>query len=277
MEDARGRGSQGSSDPAVTDREYPGFFRIESALPILLTILGLLIWEWQSRAGNLSTLFFPAPSTIFNALRELFTSGEGIDHLEATLTRLVLGLLLGGLPGLLVGLAMGWSRKLRVIFDPFIASLHPLPKIALLPLVMIIFGIGETSKVVAVAIVVFFPMVINSMAGVLQISQIHFDVARSYGADRFKIFSRIILPGSLPLILAGFRIALNSGLLITIAVELVTAREGLGALIWLSWEILRTEDLYAGLVIIGILGLLFNLILQTLSKRLLPWQRPVGG
>lgn len=275
MEDARGRSSQGSPDPTVTARE--SLIRVESVLPVVLIVIGLAIWEWQSRAGNISTLFFPAPSTIFEALRALFVSGEWADHIGATMTRLLLGLLLGGVPGLFFGLAMGWSRKLRVVFDPIVAALHPLPKVALLPLVMIIFGIGEASKVVAVAIVVFFPMVINSMAGVLQISQIHFEVAQSYGADRFKIFTRIVLPGSLPLILAGLRIALNSALLITIAVELVTAREGLGALIWLSWEILRTEDLYAGLVIIGILGLLFNLILQMLSKRLLPWKSQMEG
>jgi NitT/TauT family transport system permease protein len=166
---------------------------------------------------------------------------------------------------------MGASRRLRVIFDPFVAGLHPIPKLALLPLFMIMFGIGETSRVAAVAVASFFPMLINAMAGVRQISPIHFEVARNYGAGRLQILSRVMLPGSLPLVLAGTRLAANIALLITIAVEIAASDTGLGALVWLSWQVLRVEQLYATLFVIAILGVGLSAGLQWLARRLVPW------
>jgi NitT/TauT family transport system permease protein len=235
--------------------------------------VALAVWEWAVRGGLLAPLFFPAPSTIIRTFVRLTESGELIMHVSATLSRVFLGLLLGGAPGLIVGLLMGWSRWLRVVLDPFIAAAHPVPKIAILPLLMIIFGIGETSKLVVVGIATFFPMAINAMAGVRQISPIHFEVAKNYGASPIKIFSRVVVPGSLPMILAGARLAMNMALLITIAVELVSAQEGLGAKIWLSWETFQTEHLYASLAVIVALGISFNLIIKLLTARLIAWQR----
>jgi len=234
--------------------------------------VALAIWEWQVRIGGLSALFFPAPSTIARTLARLVTSGELETHLSATLSRLFLGFALGGLPGLILGLAMGWSRRLRAIIDPLIAAAHPVPKIAVLPLIMIIFGIGESSKIVVVAVAVFFPMLINTMAGVRQISPIYFEVAKNYGASLFKVLTRVVVPGSLPLVLTGTRLALNTALVLTIAVEVVAAQEGLGEMIWFAWQTLRTEELYATLIVIAALGISFNLILQRLTARLVPWQ-----
>jgi NitT/TauT family transport system permease protein len=230
-------------------------------------------WELAANSGWLSTLFFPAPTAIGKTLLEIITNGELITHLLASLSRLSLGLVLGGVPGLLLGLGMGWSGKLKRAVDPLIAAVHPIPKISILPLIMIIFGIGEASKVVVIAIAAFFPILINSMAGVRQINPIHFDVAKNYGAARRQLLTRVVLPGGLPFMMSGVRLAFNSALLLTIAAELVTAREGLGALIWFAWETLRTQELYAGLIMIGGLGLGFNLLLQWLSLRIVPWQQ----
>ena len=241
-------------------------------LPAVVVVVVLTVWEWQVRSGRLSALFFPAPSVITLTLFRLLTNGELAIHVGATLSRLFLGFALGGVVGLVLGLVMGWSRSLRAIVDPFVAAAHPVPKIALLPLIMIIFGIGESSKVVVVAVATFFPMLINAMAGVRQISPIHFEVAENYGASLFKVFTRIVIPGSLPLVLAGTRLALNVALLLTIAVELIAAQKGLGAMIWFAWETLRTEELYAALAVTAVLGIGFNLILQRLAMHLVPWQ-----
>jgi NitT/TauT family transport system permease protein len=240
-------------------------------------VAGVLIaWEWSVRSGRLSALFFPAPSTIVLTIVRLLASGELAMHMSATLSRVALGFVLGGAPGLALGLAMGWSRSLRAALDPLVAAVHPLPKIAVLPLIMIIFGIGESSKIVVIAVGTFFPMLINSMAGVRQISPIHFEVAENYGASPFKVLTRVIIPGSLPLVLAGARLALNIALLLAIAVELVSAREGLGEMIWFAWQTLRTEELYASLAVIGGIGIAFNLLLQFLSRRLVPWHPERG-
>jgi NitT/TauT family transport system permease protein len=249
--------------------EWP---RPERWAPLLIAVVAFAAWEWQARIGGISSLFFPAPSVIARTLVRLFADGEMITNAQATLSRLFLGLAVGGMPGLMLGLSMGWSRRVRAVVDPFIAAVHPVPKIAILPLVMIIFGIGETSKIIMVAIAAFFPMVINAMAGVRQINPLHFEVAENYGAGALKTFTRVVVPGSLPSVLAGARLGLNLALLITIAVELAAAKEGLGAMIWLAWETLRTEQLYAGLTVIAVLGITFNLTLQFLAKRLVPWQ-----
>ncbi len=111
------------------------------------------------------------------------------------------------------------------------------------------------------------------MAGVRQIQPLYFDVAANYGADAYKVFTRIVIPGGLPLILTGIRLALNTSLVLTIAVELVSARQGLGALIWLAWETLRTEELYASLTVTAALGISGNLLIKYLTNRLIPWQK----
>lgn len=258
-------------DTLVRDIQRHARWHVKSWLPALIVATALIAWEWSVRSGRLSPLFFPAPSVVVMTIARLLRSGELVTHTRATLLRVVCGLVLGGVPGLLVGLAMGWWRWLREALDPLVAAVHPLPKIAVLPLIMIIFGIGESSKIVAVAVGTFFPLLINSMAGVRQISPIHFEVAENYGASPSKVMTRIVIPGSLPLVLVGARLALSIALLFTIAVELVSAREELAKIIWLAWQTLRTEELYASLAVIGALGVGFNLLLQSLARRLVPW------
>jgi NitT/TauT family transport system permease protein len=254
------------------DTWLSNYRRLEWWLPAAIVVVALAVWEWRVHTGGLSALFFPAPSTIALTLVGMLGSGELVTHLGATLSRLLVGFVVGSLPGLTLGLAMGWSRRLRVLIDPFIAAAHPVPKIAVLPLIMIIFGIGEASKIVTVAVAVFFPILINTMAGVRQIAPLYFEVAQNYGANLLKVFTRVVVPGSLPLVLTGARLALNVALLVTIAVELVAAQEGLGEMIWFAWETLRTEELYASLIVIAVLGIGLNYFLQRLTVHLVPWQ-----
>ncbi len=216
--------------------------------------------------------YFPAPSMVVRTLVEQTANGDLTADFVATLKRFLPGLALGAVPGLVLGLVMGWSRRLRSIVDPFIALVHPIPKIAILPLIMVFFGIGETSKIVMVALTAFFPVLINSMAGVRQIPEIHFEVAENYGAGVFKLFTRVVLPGSLPLVFHGLRLAVNMGLLLTIASEIAAANNGLGARIWLAWEVLRVPDVYATLIIISALGLSLTSLVHFLSRRFAPWQ-----
>lgn len=239
--------------------------------------LGLLAaWEILARLGWIPVLFFPAPSAILKTTVEMALSGRLWPHLGISLYRLLAGVLLGAVPGLLLGLLMGWLRPLRLVLDPWIAALHPLPKLAMFPIVLIIFGIGESSKIVLLALAAFFPMLINTLAGVRQIDQVYWEVAASYGAanraaPRLAMLHRILLPGSLPVALAGLRLALNSALVVGIAVEMLSARQGLGAAIWLAWQTLRTNELYAILLVTMLLGLGFNRLVQLCLSWLAPW------
>ena len=272
LADAGGRSAQGTGSPDALRRPSRRFHGREWVLAPIIIATVLIVWEALWRTGTVSSLFFPGPSHIARTLGHLVREGELARSLAATVRRVALGFALGAGPALVLGLAMGRSRALRSVVDPLIASVHPVPKIAILPLIMLLFGMGEVSKVVLVALGAFFPVLINTVAGVKQISPIHFDVAENYGAGRFKIFSRVLLPGNLPMILAGMRLAVNIALLLTIAAEMRFAEQGLGLIVWSAWETLRTEELYAGLAVIAVFGVGLNLTLQSLTRRLVPWQ-----
>lgn len=228
-------------------------------------------WELLARLGWIPTLFFPAPSAVLRALASSVARGEISADLAATLGRAVPGLAIGAFLGLAIGLAMGCSERLHRALDPIVAALHPIPKIAVLPLFMIFLGIGESSKIAVVAVTVFFPMLINTIVGVQEISPLYYDVARNYGATPRKLLTRVILPGSLPMTLSGFRLAANVALIVTIAVEMIAAEQGLGSLVWMSWETMRIELLYAALVILALLGISLNAGLRLLHRRWCPW------
>jgi NitT/TauT family transport system permease protein len=240
-----------------------------SSLIVLLAFTAL--WEMLARLGVISKLFFPPPLVIVQTLFKMILSGRLLEHLTVSLGRIGLGIFIGIIFGVPLGIMMGWLPKLRAIFDPLIASLHPIPKIAIFPIILIIFGIGETANIVVIAVSAFFPAVVNSMTGVMHIDPVYFEVAKNYGANRLKTFARILLPGSLPMVLSGIRLAANTGLLIAIAVELVSAKRGLGVLIWFSWQTLRVEELYATLIVVALLGTIFNVGIKYLSMYLAPW------
>jgi NitT/TauT family transport system permease protein len=244
----------------------------EAAVSLASPAAFLLLWEVASRAGWLSRLFFPAPSSILATLARMIGSGELWLHLSVSLRRVAVGFGLGVVPALVLGLAMGWSARVRVVFEPLIAALMPIPKLIVLPIIMVIFGVGEPSKIVLVAVGAFFPVVINSAAGVTGVRRVYFEVARNYGATRWQKFWRVVLPGSLPMVFAGLRLAFGMALLMVVASEFVAARQGIGALIWLSWETLRTDRLYAGIVSWSIVGLLSSAGLGALQRTIIRWR-----
>jgi ABC-type nitrate/sulfonate/bicarbonate transport system permease component len=249
----------------------------ERWMSALVILAALALWEIAARAGWISRLFFPPPSTILLTLGRMVVTGKLWPALALTLHRLALGVAIGAGSGLLLGWLMGANRAVRVALDPIVAALHPLPKLALFPIFLVLLGIGEASKIALVTMAAFFPMLINTLAGVQQIDRTYWETAANYGARRGALVRRVILPGSLPLVMVGLRLAVNSALVVTIAVEMLSARTGLGATIWLAWQTLRTEELYAVLVVIGLLGIAANSLLVAVTRRLLPWSTEVGA
>ena len=233
----------------------------------------LLLWEVAARTGLIDTRFFPAPSQVFDTFLELVRSGELWANTWASLQRLFWGALLGGIPALLLGLAMGLSRPLRAVIDPLVAATYPIPKSAVLPLILLIFGLGEASKIVIVATGVFYPVLINTSTGVLGIDRIHLDVGRNFGAGRWQVFRRIAFPGALPFIVSGVRLGIGMGLILISIAEMVGAKSGLGYMIWNAWEILSVETMYVGLIVIALLGFALSVLLTELERVLVPWKR----
>ena len=172
----------------------------------------------------------------------MLSNGKLVEASLATLFRIGLGSLFGIIPGVLLGILMGWSRRIRELVDPLIAAVHPIPKIAIFPLILIIFGIGEISNVVVIAISAFFPALVSSMTGVRHLDPIYFDVAHNYGANRSKIFSTNPGPGKSANDFKRRAVGINTGLVVAIAVELLSANSGLGVMIWFSWQTLRLKN-----------------------------------
>jgi NitT/TauT family transport system permease protein len=245
----------------------------ERLLGIASPIVLLVVWEVAARLHFIDTRFFPAPSSVIAVLIEMLRSGELISNTLVSLRRLALGTLIGGVPALVLGIAMGLNRWVRAVFDPLIAATYPIPKSAILPLALLIFGLGEASKIFMVAVGVFFPVVINSTTGVLGISSIYLDVGRNYKANRWKTFWTIALPGALPVIMSGFKLGIGIGLILIAIAEMIGAKSGLGYMIWTAWETFSVEQMYVGLFMIAIIGFVLTVALNELERLIIPWKR----
>jgi len=247
--------------------------KTEAAVQILSPIVLLVLWEVAARLGLVDQRFFPAPTAIVRAFWEAVTTGVLLHHLKITLWRVLLGTVLGGGPAVLLGLAMGLWRWLRLTLDPIVAATYPLPKSALFPLLLLIFGLGEGSKVAMVAIGVFYLAVTNAMEGVLAISPVYFDVAATFGAKRWDVIRTVALPGALPLVLAGLRLGVGTGLILGVLAEMLGARDGLGYLLWSAWQTFSVSSLYATLFVTAVLGFVSVQIVDLLRRLLVPWQQ----
>jgi ABC-type nitrate/sulfonate/bicarbonate transport system permease component len=251
---------------------------VPSALPIVWSVRYLVvwlvlvgIWEFLVRVGVWRGLLLPAPSVIAGALVQLITDGTLEVHLLFTAIRIAVGLLVGGTIGAGLGLAMGISRRLRRFTDPIVAALHPIPRLAFFPLLIAMLGVGEMSKLAAVAIGAFFPMLLNTIAGVRGMNPVHVELARNFGATRRQLFGRVLLPGSLPLMLTGLRLSTNVAFHGTIGVEMVGSQTGLGSMLWLSWQTFRIDQLYAILIVIAAVGIGLATFIRWVTSRTAPW------
>jgi NitT/TauT family transport system permease protein len=242
-------------------------------LVYLVSPIGLLAaWQLALMAGFGDRRFIPAPSDIAVRFVQMIGSGELALHTAVTLWRIAAGYVIGAVPAVAVGLLMAMFRPVRMFFDPLIAALFPIPKVALMPLLLLAFGFGDASKIALVAIAVFFPVIVNTYVGAANIDKIYWDVARNYGASQTVMFTRIVFFGALPMIFAGLRIALAVSFIVLVAAEFVATKAGIGYLIWNSWELLQVDVMFVGIVTIGILGLISSALFQEIERKVIPWK-----
>lgn len=240
---------------------------------VLIVLVALGAWELAARTEAINPLFFPAPTKSLRTFFDMVGDGMIWGDLAVSGNRLGRGFLLGAGAGAVVGVILGWSKRAYAIVNPLIALVHPLPKISLFPLFLLIFGLGETPKIAVIAVSSFFPMVINTVLGVREINPEMMEVARSYRASRLTVLRRVVVPGSLPAVLAGARLSLNTAVVITVAIELVTSGDGIGARVWNAWQNLRTDQLFATLLVITLFGVLSNALLHLIENTLTPWRK----
>jgi NitT/TauT family transport system permease protein len=275
------------------------------ALAVAFPLLLVLGWELVVGARILSPDWFPPPTRIVAALWNLATTFDEFSqssllgrpwllpqrlaaegpagaaalfaesHLWATLMRVFLGFLIGSAPGILLGVVMGMSGTVRTMIDATLSAFYVLPKIAIFPIMMLIFPdpFGEGPKVAVVAISAFFLVTINTMVGVRDIDPVYLEAGQNYGAGRWQMLRHVILPGAMPVIFAGLRLALGTALIVIIAIEFVRAKTGVGFLTFYYWEILAPEKMYAGLLVVMLLGVLLTAGLQWAERWVMPWRR----
>jgi NitT/TauT family transport system permease protein len=235
-----------------------------------LALIGL--WELVVRIHLLDARFFPAPSSIVGDFIDFLTSGELFSNTVTTLERVLIGFAIGAIPGVAIGLLVGVNRMVRAVLDPIVALLYPIPKIAILPLILLIFGIGESSKYAIVAIGVFFIMLINTAAGVRQIEPIYLDVARSFQITRRTFYLRVLLPGAMTNVFAGIKLSIGIAIVLAVAAEFTAAKSGLGFQIWNAWQTLQVERMYVALVMVSVLGYALTLAGNALENLFVPWR-----
>ena len=258
------------------------WFGIGENSKILLIYLAILLTVWWVVAALqlISPLFLPPPQQVLAKLLTIagpqgFMDATLWQHLAASLTRIVLALLAAVVIGIPVGIAMGLSPTVRGILDPIIELYRPVPPLAYLPLMVIWFGIGETSKILLIYLAIFAPVAMSALAGVKSAQQVRIRAAQSLGASRAQVLWFVILPGALPEILTGLRIGLGVGWSTLVAAELIAATRGLGFMVQSAGEFLATDVVLAGIAVIAIIAFLLELGLRALQRRLTPWHGEV--
>jgi len=250
-----------------------GFSPTKSRTAALLA-LALVIGLWQL-AGSLSlvnAIFLPTPLAIARATIQLALSGALWQHLAYSVLRIGTGWLLGTVAGIITGFAIGLSTRARSVGITFISALFPIPKIALLPLLILWLGIGEEPKIATIALGVFFSTAISVYSGVDAVPRNLIRMAQSFNVPFFAIVRRVIWPGALPSILAGFRITASVALLLVVSAEMIGAEYGIGAFVLQAGNLMQTDQLLAGVVILSLFGLLVGWLINRLEARLLHWR-----
>jgi NitT/TauT family transport system permease protein len=247
--------------------------RLEHRSVRVVALVGLVVlWEVVTRVGVVSPLFLPSPLGVLAEGWDMARSGQLLVHLGRSLERLAWGFAVGALAGIGVGVAVGFFSLADAVVQPVIAATFPIPKIALLPLLILWLGIGEASKVAVVALGVFFPMAINTYAGVRQADPVLIRAAVSFGAGRWSVIRKVILPSALPMVFAGLRLGAGIALLLLVAAEQIAADAGIGFLILQSGNLMETTRLMVGIVVLSLLGVLSTWGLAGLERLVIRWR-----
>jgi NitT/TauT family transport system permease protein len=234
-------------------------------------VAAVVLWETLSRIQVLDPRFIPPPTDVLIHMWSLTLDGVLLEHFGITMFRLATGFAIGAALGIVAGFAIGLSRYARAFVYPLIAATYPIPKLALVPLILVLLGLGEESKVAIVAISAFYMLPFNIMTAVLNIEPIYIDVARNNGVGPWLFWRTIGLPSALPMIVAGLRMAWAISLIVVVGTELLVAKQGLGYMIWSASQVLDTKLMFAAFVSIAALGFVSHLVFDAISRRTLPW------
>ena len=260
------------SEPAA--RLHQSFYQRHESLILgggsILLILGL--WEAAWKARLISPLFFSGPSAIARQMAYAWTKGHLKSDLVYSGTNFILGFAAAVVAGVTLGILIGWYRKLRMLLDPTLTALYATPRVAMIPLILIWFGIGMWSKVFIVFISAFFPILVNTVGGMRAIDRDLLRAARAFCASDWQIFKTIAIPGSVPFILTGIRQGVALGLIGVVVGEMFGGSEGIGFMVAYGGQTFATDTLFVGVVIIAVAGIVLTWIAERLERRFSQWR-----
>jgi len=236
-------------------------------------VIFLALWEALPRLGIVSDAYLSPPSAVIASIAQLVDTGQLWKHMAASLQRSLWGLVLASFSGVVLGLLIGSSRRLAAIVDPVLQLFRQTSAFALFPVFILFLGIGELSKVAIIFWASFWPVLLSTVSGVKQVDRLLVNSALSMGASPRFVFFKVVLPASLPSIFTGVRLAGAYSITALVAAEMIGAHSGLGFLTLNSQETFQIPSMYAGILLLAVLGLLLNYLLALLERRLLRWRK----
>ncbi len=248
----------------------------ELALGILVPVLLLLLWQLAAVLGWIDARLYPAPTTIARSAWEMFTSDDATlpSDVVDTLRRVLVGVLAGGAAGVVAGIVLGSSRVVRAALEPLLSALYVVPKLALLPVFMTLFGLGEPPLLVIVSWTVFFYVWIYTMEAIVAIPEGYHEAARSLNAGRVRTLFHVTVPAVLPQLFVALRVGVNVSVIMIVAAEFLVGTSGLGYLIFDSRRLFANEQMFVGIVVVSLMGVTLAGIVTWAGRRLTPWARP---
>jgi ABC-type nitrate/sulfonate/bicarbonate transport system permease component len=252
-----------------SSHRYINFFLGSSGL-----ILFIISWEIAARLV-FDPLFLPPPSSVLVEAYQMFASGEIYPHIFVSLKNFGIGLLLSALIGISLGFVLGWYRFVRKMFDPLLSALYATPKIAIFPLIVLIFGIQDESKIVITFLACVFPILLNTMSGVMSTDIALVEMARSMGAQDVQIFRNIVIHSALRQIVTGIRLAIGRGLVFIIVAEMFASTSGLGHLTFSYGATFQTAKMFVPIVVISLIGIVTTFSLELIERHIEPWRKMV--
>jgi ABC-type nitrate/sulfonate/bicarbonate transport system permease component len=243
--------------------------QVRGIAPYFLASLAIVIvWQGVIAIFNPTDALLPSPVATAGTIWSLMETGELFVHIWASLSRVLSAWVLAAMIAIPLGLLQGSNRRFESVFDPVVELFRPISPLAWIPLAILWFGIGETGKIFIIFIATFFPILLNTVSGVKSVDPVMIRAGQILGCDTsFKLFIKVILPAAMPTILVGLRIAFGTGWAAIIAAELVAAQDGLGYLISDGMEILRSDLVLAGMVVIGVLGVMIDSIFRLVGRK----------
>jgi len=261
-------------EPVLLERPKRSFYEQHEATIIggISVAIVLAAWQWAWSAGKISPLFFTGPSQIVKRAVEDWSAGQLKKDIAYSGTNFVIGVGAAILSGVVIGVIVGWYRRLAMVFEPFLTTLYSTPRVAMIPLVLIWFGIGMWSKVFIVFINAFFPVLINTIGGVKATDRDLLRAARAYCASDWQIFTTVVIPGAVPFILTGVRQAVALGLIGVVVGEMFGGSEGIGYMVNYGGQTFQTDTVFLGVVIIAAAGIMLSWATGRLEQHFSRWR-----